>query len=144
MPEGISGAGASGANVGVAVVAVDAPGMQHALVIDKFVPRTPDMVHDLVLTSLLQSQPDARGQVVQNFIPADALPLPFSALAGSLHGIQNAFRIIDLIERRWALRTVAATAAGMSRIPFEFMHLHLVFVDVGQQTAGSFAIETNR
>src|ERR1700686_2582109 len=117
--------------------------MQHALVVNEFMPRTPNVVHDFVLAPFLQSQPNATSQIVEDFIPAHALPFSFSSLAGSPQGIQNALRIVYLVDCRRAFRAIAATAAGMRGISFKLMHLHFLFVDVGQQPACSLAGETN-
>ena len=143
VPEGVSSAGAGGTNVGVAIVSVNTPRVQHALVVYKLMARTPNVIHDFVLASFPQSQPNAGSEVVENFIPADAFPFSFSALAGSPQGIQNAFRIVDLVDGRRALGAIAAAAAGVRRIAFKLLHLHFFFVDIGQQSARGFTIEAD-
>ena len=59
VPEGVSSAGASRTDIGVAVVPVNTPRMQHALVVYEFMPGAPNVVHDFVLASFLQSQANA-------------------------------------------------------------------------------------
>ncbi len=127
----------------MAVVPVDAPSVQHTLVINEFMSGPSDVVHDFVLAALLQSQPNTRGQVVQNFIPGHALPFSFSPLAGPPQRIKNPLRVGDLIKRRRSFGAVPAAAARMSGVAFEFLHAHLVLVDVGQQAASSFTVEAD-
>src|ERR1051326_4413893 len=84
VPEGISGARPGGADIGVAVVAVDAPSMQHTLVVKQLVSRPADVIHDFVLAAFLKRFANASAKVVENVVPGDALPFAFAAPAGAL------------------------------------------------------------
>ena len=53
-PESIACAGAGGANIGVAVVAVDAPGVKNPLMIEQLMAGPADVIHDLVAAVFLQ------------------------------------------------------------------------------------------
>src|SRR5947209_3998426 len=106
-------------------------------------PRPPDVIHDLVFAAFLKSVADSSGQVVQNCIPGNPLPLPFASLAHAPQRIENALRVIDLVNRRRTFGAVAATTARMCRIPFKFLDLHLVFVNISQQTASSLTVKTD-
>src|SRR6185312_13642068 len=97
-PEGVAGAGARRADVRVAVVAVDAPGGEHALGVAVF-PRAADVVHDLVRRAALDRGANAPGEIVECHVPAHALPLPLAARTGAAQRIENALGIVDLVER---------------------------------------------
>ena len=64
MPESVPGACAGRTDIGVTVVAVNAPGMQHPLVVDYLVSGAPHVVKDLVVTALLESAANPHGQIV--------------------------------------------------------------------------------
>src|SRR5215470_9129648 len=98
MPERIARPRSRRTNIGVTVVAVDSPCMQHPLVVNEFVSGTANVVHDLVLAAFPQRAPDAATQVVQHLVPGHALPLPFTALPCSPQWIKDALRIVDLID----------------------------------------------
>src|SRR5205085_1975433 len=106
------------------------PGMQHPLVVDELVAGTSNVIHDLVLPAILQSAADLVGEIVEHFVPGNALPLSFAALSGALQGIQNALRIVDLIDGGRTFRAVTATASGMLGISLELLNFQLLFVHV--------------
>src|SRR5215468_3770207 len=143
MPERIARPRSRRTNIGVTVVAVDSPGMQDPLVIYEFVSRTANVVHDLVLAAFLQRAAYASTQIIQHLVPGHALPLPFTTLPCSAQWIEDALRIVDLIDGGWALGAVASTTAGMRRIALKLLHAHLVFIHICQQPARSFAVEAN-
>src|SRR5215472_10253719 len=115
MPERIARPRSRRTNIAVAVVAVDSPCMQHPLVVNEFVSRATNVVHDLVLPAFLQRASDASSQIIEHFIPGHALPLPFTALSGTPQRIKDALRIIDLIDGGWAFGAVASATTGMRR-----------------------------
>src|SRR5262249_47519484 len=131
-------------NIGVAVVAVDSPRMQNALVVDKFVSGTANVVHDLVLAALLECTSYSSAQIVKHFVPGHALPLAFTALARAAQWIEDALRIVDLIDGGRTLGAIASATAGMRRIALKLLHAHLVFIHICQQPARRFAVEANR
>jgi hypothetical protein len=65
----------------VAVVAVDAPGVEDALQVDQLVARPAEVVHHLLLPSLDERLADAPADVVEHLVPRHALPLPAAARA---------------------------------------------------------------
>src|ERR671910_409084 len=75
-PERISGAGPGRANIGVAIVTVDTPGVKNSLVIQKLMAWAADVIHDLVPAILLERLSNSSRDVIQHLVPA--FPLPFS------------------------------------------------------------------
>src|SRR5262249_51526225 len=143
-PEGVAGAGGRRADVGVRVVPVDSPGMHDALVVDELVARPADVVHDLVAAPFDERLPDAGGDVVQRLVPADALPLAAATRPDALERMADALRILDLVQRGRPFRTVAASAAGVLRVPLELLDRQAVLVHVGEEPAGRLAVEADR
>jgi len=123
---------------------VDAPGMQHALVVNQFVPGPAHVIHNLVLPAFLQRAADAPGQVVEDLVPAHALPLAFTSFTGAAQRIEDAFGIVDLVDGGRSFGAIAAATSRVGRIAFEFLDPRLVLVDVGQQSATRLTVETDR
>src|SRR5262249_57758052 len=111
VPEGVAGPRARRADVGVAVVAVDAPGVEDALEVDELVAGPAEVVHDLALPSLDERLPDAFPDVVEHFVPRDALPAPSTARPDATQRIADALRLAPLAQRRPALRAMASPPA---------------------------------
>src|SRR5262249_35374671 len=128
---------------GVAVVAVDSPRVEHALQVDQLVARPAQVVHHLLRASLHQRLPDPPRDVVERLVPCDALPLAAAALAGTSHRIADALGIGDLGERGRPLGAVAAAAAGVDGVAFEFLDSSRRPVHVGEQAAGRLAVEAD-
>src|SRR5262245_28026701 len=55
--------------------------------------------------------------------------------------MQNAVRIIDLVDCRRAFRAQTSPACRVQRVTFELANLIRLFIDVRQEPAGRFAIE---
>ena len=91
-PEGVARARSRGADVGVAVVGVDAPGVHDALVVEQLMAGASHVVHDLVAPVFLDGLADPSGQVVQGLVPGHSLPLAAAALAHPLHGGRGCVR----------------------------------------------------
>ncbi len=142
-PKLIAGPGSRRADVGMRVVGIAAPGGHHALG-EAILAGTPDVVHDLFVALLLHGLADPRRHIIHGLIPADALPFPLAAGAGTLERVEDAIGIGDLIQRGGALGTVAASRARMFRVALELANLEGIFVDVGQQPTGRFAVEARR
>src|SRR5207342_2162984 len=100
-------------------------------------------IHNFVLTAFLQCLPTTSATVIENFVPAHALPSAFSALTRAPQGVKDAFRIIHLVDGCGPFGTVASAAAGMRRIAFELLDAHLIFIDVGQESTSRFAVEAD-
>jgi hypothetical protein len=117
-PELVAGAAARGADVGVRVVAVDAPGREHALGV-AVLPGAAHVVHHVVRPFLDERLANAPGDVVERRVPRDALPAVLAALAGAPQRKEDAVRVVDLVERRRPLRAVAPARAGVIRVALE-------------------------
>src|SRR5713101_3706148 len=143
VPEGIAGPRGGGADIGVAVVSVDAPGVEDALQIDELVPGPAQVVHDLLLPALDERLADAPADIVQDLAPGHALPLSCPALPGPLERVENALRILDLIEGGGSLGAIAPAAAGMLGVALELLDLERLLVHIGQEAAGCLAVEAD-
>src|SRR5579859_3516972 len=111
MPEGVARARARGADVGVAIVAIDAPGVQDTLVVEKLVAGPANVIHDFVLAPFLKRFTNACSQIVQDLVPGHALPFSCSALAGTAQRIKDALRIVHLVDCGRPLGAVASATA---------------------------------
>lgn len=141
VPDGVAESGAGGADVGVRVVPIHAPGLEHAVHV-ALVAGAPDVVGHFVLASFLQGAADASGDVVEHSIPGDALPLAFAAFAGTLERVQDSVGVGDLVDRGRAFGAVSPAGSGVVGVALELAHAAGGLVHVGQQAAGGFAVET--
>ena len=107
LPEGIPQARSGGANVGVAVVPVYPPGPQDALHVS-LMTGPPHVIDHLVAAVFLDGLADFCRDILQHLFPANALPLPRPARALAAQGIQDAFRVVDLVDGGRALGAVPA------------------------------------
>src|SRR5690606_24258962 len=133
-PRGVAEAGTGRADVGVAVVRVDAPGVQDPLDV-AVVARPADVVHDLVVAALAERPRDAAADVGERLVPAHLLPAALAALPDAAHRVEDALRVADLVERGRALGAVAAPAGGMQRVALELGDLAGLLVDPGDEPA---------
>src|SRR6187551_3377825 len=102
-----------------------------------------NMIHDFIAPLFQQGFSYAAGNVIESFIPRDALPLSCAARADALERITNPLGIIDLIERGRTLRAISAPAAGMLRVALETADTAGVLFNESQKAACGFTIETN-
>src|SRR5260370_14143714 len=86
------------ADVRVAVVAVDAPGLQHPVRV-AVLARTADVVHQFVPAAFLDRRANAAADVAERLVPRDARPLACAALAPAAPGVQDAVGILELVLR---------------------------------------------
>ena len=129
-------------DVGMAVMPIDAPCTKHTFHV-AIVAWSSDMIHDLIATVFDDGCADFGGECVQYLIPGGAFPFALSTFATTFQRVEDAFRIVDLVDGGRAFGAVAATAAGMRRIAFKLLHPHLLFVYIGKQAAGGLAVETD-
>ena len=141
-PQEVPQARRRGADVRVAVVAVHAPRLQHAIGV-AVLAGPPDVVHQLVAPSFLDRLADAPADVGERLVPRDALPLAFAALAGAPQRIEDAIRILELVRSDDPLRAGAPAAARMHRVAFDLADVHLLLVDVGEDAARRLAVEAD-
>ncbi len=139
-PGGEANPCAAGTDVGVAVVAVDAPCVEHAFHVG-VVAHPADVVHDLVLPVLPEGPADASSDLVEGLVPGDALPQSFATFAHPLHGVQDPFGVLDLVERGGALGAIATPAGGVDGVALELGDPAGVLVHPGQQPAVGLAVE---
>ena len=130
------------ADVGVAVVAVEAPGLEHAVRV-AVLAGTADVVHQLVPPVLFERLPDARAELVQHLIPRHLLPRAGAARAHALQRIQDPIGILELVGRDDALGARPAAAAGMNRVAFDLADLEGLLVDVRDDPARGLAVEAD-
>src|SRR5512132_3996549 len=104
---------------------------------------TSNVIHDLVATILNNRFANSRSNIVKRGVPGGLFPFSCAAFAGALEWKQDAIGIVNLVECGRALSAVATARAGMLGIAFKLLHFAGDFVDVGQQTAGGFAVETS-
>src|SRR5207302_1947352 len=100
-----------------------------------------DVVHDLRAPVLDDRLADLGGKGVQHLIPARALPLPAATRADPFEGIEDAVRIVDLIDGRGNLRAVLPVRTRMIRVALKLADLAGVLVDEGHQPARGLAVE---
>src|SRR6266403_1867313 len=143
VPEGVAGARAGRADVGVAVVTVDPPRVKHALQVDELVPGPAQVIHDFLGPTLDEGLPNAAGDIVERVVPGHALPLPGTPGALAAHRVEDALGILDLIQGGRALGAVATAAARMHGVALELLDLQRLLVDVREQAAGGLAVEAD-
>ena len=125
------------------VVAVHAPSRENSLRESIFA-RPPNVIHDLVATIFDNRLANPRRNIIKRLVPTDAFPFSFAPFASALQRVKNAIWIVDLIQRRRAFGAVAPARSWILRIPFEFLNLVRVFVDVSKQSTRRLAVETSR
>ena len=132
---------AAGADVGVAVVAVHAPGLNAAVGV-AVLAGTADMVHNAVFapeTALAH----LGGDVGQRFFPTDPLPFARAPFAHSLERVEDALRVVNLVVGGGAFGAVTAATAGVLGVTFKLLDFQAGLIHVSQQAAGAFAVEAD-
>src|SRR6267142_4891226 len=104
-------------------------------------PRSPDVIHDLVAAVLSNRFANARGDVIERRIPGGLFPFAFAAFARALERIKNAVGIVNLVERCRTFSAIASARPRMLGIAFKLLNLASDLVDVSKQTAGRLAVE---
>src|SRR5216683_7547294 len=97
-PELITFATSGRTDIGVRVVAVNAPGSHDAFG-ETILARAPDVIHNLVTAIFDDSFANPRGDVVKSSVPGRLFPLACPTFSGSFQRIKNAIGIVNLIER---------------------------------------------
>ncbi len=143
LPEEVPQAGCGRADVGVGVVPIYPPALQHALHVT-VVPRAPHVVHDLLASPLPDCSSDPRAECLEHFVPGGALPLVGAARALAFHRVEHAVRGLELVHYREALGTEASATCRVHGVALDLGDLTRPFVDVGKQPARRFAVEADR
>src|SRR6185369_5445691 len=118
--------------------------MQNPLMIEQFVARPADVIHDFVAPILLERFAHAAGDIIENFVPGSPLPLAFAALTDAFQWITDTLGIGHLVERCRTFGAVAPATAGVLGIAFEAPNCIGLFFDDGNEPAGRFTIEADR
>ncbi len=126
----------------MAVVAVNAPRLQDAVRVAVFSGPS-DVIHQLITPALDDGFSDPRADVRQRGVPLDALPFALAPRADAPHRIEDPVRVIELVRRDDTLGARATAAAGMERIAFDLPNGKRLLIDVGENAAGGFAVETD-
>ena len=143
IPDRITKTRAGGTDIGMAVVPIDVPCLQHPIHIS-FMTRPPYMVCNFIIAALLQRLAYTSCNVVQHFIPGHPFPVARSAFALPLERIEDTIRIRDLVDGSRAFGTVATTAARVVRIALKLAHRIGLLVYKGRQSASAFTVEAGR
>ena len=125
----------------MAVVAVDPPRLEGAIH-ETVLAGPANVVHDLVVPALADSQVHPAADLRKGLIPCDPLPLTGAASALAAHRMKDPFRVVHLIDRGRALGTVAAPRARVGRVALEAPDITGVLVHVCQEAASRLAVET--
>src|SRR6187549_1903819 len=100
-----------------------------------------DVIHDFIAPLFQQGFSYAAGNVIESFIPRDALPLSCAARADALERITNPLGIVDLIDGSRSLGAISAPTLGMLRVALETPDMPGVLFNESQKAACGFAIE---
>ncbi len=73
-----------------------------------------------------------RGDVVQHLVPRVAGPLAVAAFARAFEGVQDAVGVGDLVDGGGAFGAIAAAGSRVVGVAFEFAHLAVRLIHVGQ------------
>src|SRR5258708_5242850 len=130
------------ADIGVAVVSIYAPGASHTLHITT-VSRSPDMIHHLVATPLDDSCANFAGECFQYLVPRGTLPFSFTAFACAFQRVEDALRVIDLVDSSRSLGAVAPAAARVIGIALEFFDTARPLIHVSHQATCGLAVEAD-
>src|SRR5579883_16882 len=141
-PELVAETGGRGADVGMAVVTIYAPGAQHALHV-AIMPGPPDMIHHFITAALDDGGANLRRECFQHLVPGRALPFAFAAPARALEGIEDASGIVDLVDGGRALGAIPPATAWMVGIALEFFDTPALFINIGEQATGRLTVETD-
>jgi hypothetical protein len=126
----------------VAVVAVEAPGLQHAVGVAVFA-RPADVIHDFVPPVFDNRPADALADIGERFVPRHLPPLAGSALAVAAERVEDSIGIFELVGCDDAFRARAPATARMERVALDLADGELFLVDIGQDPARRFAVEAD-
>ena len=139
-PALVADAGIRATDIGVAVVAIGAPRLEHAVGVTVFAGAA-DVIHHFVVAVFFEGRADPSTDFGEGLIPADAFPLTAAAFADLLKRVHDPLLVIDLVDRRRALGAVATTAGWVFGVALDLGDLARLVVEVGQQAAGGFTVE---
>ena len=139
-PGGVAQSGTRRADVGVAVVAVDAPRQQEALG-EPVLAGPTDVVDHAVATVGLDRGADPGRDIVERLVPGAPLPPTGAALADPPERVQDPLGVVDLVDGRRALGAVAAARPRVRRVALHLGDGQVVLGHVGEQPARGLAVE---
>jgi hypothetical protein len=123
-------------------VAVDSPSVNNAVHIF-LVPRTTDVISDLVSSVFFDRFPHPAGNIIQDFVPRDACPLATTPRAVTFEGILDPLGIVYLVDRRRSLRTIFPSTTRMFGITLDLPDVARFFVDVREQATACLTVEAS-
>ena len=89
-------------------MAIYSPGLKHPIHV-AVVSGPAYVIDDFVAAVVDYCLSDASSESIQHFIPGGLVPVPFATRPHPFEWIENAFGVLDLIERGGTLGAVAAT-----------------------------------
>src|SRR6266516_8196864 len=125
------------------VMPIYAPGAQDTLHI-AIVAWAPDMIHDLVATVFDDGCADFSSECVQYLIPRGAIPFALATFPRTFQRVEDAFRIVDLVDGSRAFGTIASPTAWVIGVALEFFDTTSFLIHVGHQTTGGLAVKADR
>src|SRR6185295_11533158 len=101
---------------------IDAPGCEDSFS-EAIFAGTTDVIHDFFPPVFDDCFSDAARDVIKRLVPTHLFPTSGAAAPGALHGMKNAIRIMNLIQRRRTFGAVPSARTRMFRIAFELLNL---------------------
>src|SRR2546423_687278 len=142
-PELIARARRRRADVGVRVVAVNAPRRENPFR-ESVLARSAHVIHHLVVPPLSDGLAYARGDVFKRLVPTRLHPLALASFARAFEREEYAVGVCYLVECGRALRAVAPARAWVFGIALELLHGQGLSVHVRQKPARRLAVKARR
>src|SRR6266516_7739934 len=124
------------------IMPIYAPCAKHSLHI-AVVAGASNMIHDLVATVFDDGCADLVGKCVQHLVPGSALPFSLATFACTFQRVEDAFRIMYLVDGSWTFGAVASATAWMIGVAFEFFDKTCFLIHIRHQTTGGFAVKAD-
>src|SRR5260370_41359004 len=99
------------------------------------------MIHHLVATPLDDSCANFAGECFQYLVPRGTLPFAFTAFACAFQRVEDALRVIDLVDSSGSLSAVAPAPAGGIGIAFEFFDPARLLIPESIQAQSALPVE---
>src|SRR5579875_528285 len=131
LPNGVAETRSRGADIRMAIVAINTPCLENALDI-AFVTWSTNVVDDFIMSAFLQRPANAVGDQHEHFRPGDRLPFPAAAWADTPQRLENAVGIVDLVDSRWTFSAEPASAGWMKGIALELTNFIRIFIYIGE------------
>src|SRR5258707_8690779 len=123
-------------------MAVYTPGTEYTFHV-AVVPGSPDVIHYFVMAAFDDGSADFARKCFQYLVPGGAFPFALATFTCTFQGIEDTLGIIDLVDSGWAFGAVAPATARVIGVALEFFDATRLFINVGQQSTGGFAVEAD-